>query len=191
VTFSLVAAGHAASVSYRLDRGLRFFVVASEVVVVAADGGEMSLEAALSQWPPAFFTATLARLQGDQVSGAAPSESFAIDLIEEVEWSSHDVDPLTEKPVVGASQKSLFEWLDARLRSTTAEVLFNDDGAGEAADFVALTHVVGRGTQVDLYHCKAAEKRPIPGKRVTDLYEVIGQAIKCVKMTIPAFAATR
>lgn len=187
ITFSVIGAGREVPASYRLDRGPRFFrVTAVDALTVVIDGAERSIEDALNEWPPSFFTATMARLQADQLSGAPPAERFDASLIEEVDWTSERVDPLREKPSSPSPshERSLFEWLEARLQRTSADVIFNDDDAGEAADLIALTKVPGAGTHVDLYHCKAAERRPVPGKRVKDLYEVVGQATKSVKMTL-------
>jgi hypothetical protein len=57
-----------------------------------------------------------------------------------------------------------------------------DDGSGELADFISLD-LDEDETRVRLYHCKGAGG-PAPGQRVGDLYEVVGQAIKCVPWTL-------
>ena len=94
------------------------------------------------------------------------------------------MDPSLEKPTPTRDGRSLFEWLEARVTQTAANVIFNDDASGEAADLVVLTQLAGGRTAVDLYHCKAAKALPVPGKRVQDLYEVVGQAVKCAKFTM-------
>jgi hypothetical protein len=58
------------------------------------------------------------------------------------------------------------------------DVVFDDDAAGEAADVVALRLEADR-LLVRLYHCKFS-KEPTAGKRVKDLYEVCGQAQRCI-----------
>jgi hypothetical protein len=58
------------------------------------------------------------------------------------------------------------------------DVIFDGDGKGEVADIVALRRTVDE-VAVGLWHCKysGGEK---PGARISDLYEVCGQAQKSV-----------
>lgn len=60
---------------------------------------------------------------------------------------------------------------------------FDDDSAGEAADVVAIrltgSDDAPRGIEVHFYHCKFSHGDR-PGSRVSDLYEVCGQAQKSI-----------
>ncbi len=60
------------------------------------------------------------------------------------------------------------------------DIIFDDDGAGEIADLVAIRdapdHIV-----VDLYHCKYCGSGQRPGARVDDAYVVAGQASRSAK----------
>jgi superfamily II DNA or RNA helicase len=57
--------------------------------------------------------------------------------------------------------------------------VFDDDGSGEAADIIALYEL--RDTLlVRLYHCKYSSAQK-PGRRIEDIYELCGQAVKSVK----------
>ncbi|MFP3492933.1 DEAD/DEAH box helicase family protein [Pseudomonas sp. SIMBA_059] len=61
--------------------------------------------------------------------------------------------------------------------------IFNDDGAGEIADLVAIKESKD-AIFVDLYHCKYCPQKDgeaRPGARVNDVYEVCGQASRSVK----------
>jgi len=58
------------------------------------------------------------------------------------------------------------------------DVIFDDDSAGESADVVALKLLDDR-IQVHLFHCKFA-KAEEAGERVSELYEVCGQAQKSI-----------
>jgi hypothetical protein len=184
---NFVIEGHARAIEigYRLDR-FKWFDVAEpygEILCREPDGQEMSLADFLHEYPPSFFTADLRRLEGDDLSPPPnPDDVFDVRNIETIAWGDHGVDPLREKPDGSKKQLSLFEWLQKRLESSSAVVIFNDDGSGEVADYVALLED-GAMTRVELYHCKAASKAPIPGDRVDDLYEVAGQAAKCVRIT--------
>ncbi|WAH97526.1 DEAD/DEAH box helicase [Arthrobacter sp. MMS18-M83] len=58
------------------------------------------------------------------------------------------------------------------------DVVIDDDGSGEIADVVAM-RIDEHGLLVRLIHCKYAHSG-VPGARVSDLYEVCGQAQKSV-----------
>jgi hypothetical protein len=149
----------------------------------ADSGASCSLVQMLREHPPEFFTTSLERIDGDLISGAPknPDDVFDVRNIEAVDWRQEGVNPLLEKPPA-KNGKSLFEWLQTRLVGSPASVVYNDDGPGEAADFIAVgTRDSGR-TVVSMYHCKAAKNYPVPGQRVEDLYEVVGQAVKCLRL---------
>jgi len=58
-------------------------------------------------------------------------------------------------------------------------IIFDDDGKGEIADIVAIEEAEHK-IIVSLFHCKYSESET-PGKRITDLYELCGQAEKSIK----------
>ncbi len=60
------------------------------------------------------------------------------------------------------------------------DVIFNDDGAGEIADLVAIREAPDH-IAVDLYHCKYCGSGQRPGARVDDAYVVAGQASRSAK----------
>jgi superfamily II DNA or RNA helicase len=179
---------------FRIDRPRWFEAKDSQAAAVRyvdgmGDAGGTLLDL-LHDSPPAFFSATLARLDGD-VLAPAPVAYMPFDpaRIETIDWAAAKVDPLVEKGQGGA-QRSLFEWLEERLVAGAADVIFNDDDTGEIADFVALYARGAGATLVELYHCKAAGGRPVPGKRVEDVYEVAGQAIKSLRIMRPGALRT-
>ncbi|MEV6357283.1 hypothetical protein [Streptomyces hydrogenans] len=59
------------------------------------------------------------------------------------------------------------------------DILLDDDGAGEVADLVGIT-ANDTDITVTLVHCKYSSE-PSPGTRVSDLYEVCGQAARGAK----------
>lgn len=134
----------------------------------------------LNSQPPTFYLADLSQVRGDHLSAApeAPTDAMALQ-IESVDWHAEGVDPLVEKPAAGATLLSLFEYVEKRaLQVDNVDVLFADDGANEIADYVAVRAAATR-VAVQLIHCKASSTDPVPGDRVEDLYEVLGQAVKC------------
>lgn len=184
VQFVIEGHGESLSVGYRLDRGRWFEATGRRAkwTCLSTSGLEEPLVDVLHERPPSFFTATLARLEGASLSGEPELDGdFDTAAIEVVDWGADGVDPELEKPSAG--RRSIFEWVEDRLRASSPVVLFNDDGAGEAADYVALFKDGDGRTRAEFYHCKAATGRPIPGNRVKDVYEVAGQAVKCVRLT--------
>jgi len=65
------------------------------------------------------------------------------------------------------------------LRKRNFTVLFDDDDSGEAADIIGIMEHES-SVDVELYHCKYSSETS-PGARITDLYEVCGQAQKSVR----------
>lgn len=60
------------------------------------------------------------------------------------------------------------------------DVIFDDDGAGEVADLVAIREAPDH-IEVHLYHCKYCKSGDTPGARVDDVYVVAGQASRSVR----------
>ncbi|BAJ25867.1 MULTISPECIES: DEAD/DEAH box helicase family protein [Kitasatospora] len=70
--------------------------------------------------------------------------------------------------------------MSAHLRASSAfDVLIDDDGPGEAADLVGLRVVDNKYLDITLVHCKYT--KAAAGRRVKDLYEVCGQAVRSAK----------
>lgn len=64
------------------------------------------------------------------------------------------------------------------LMSQDYDIIFDDDGSGEIGDVLAIRDKES-SIEVEIYHCKYSSETK-PGGRVNDLYEVCGQAQKCV-----------
>lgn len=165
--------------------GVRLYAMHGEgsATVVSVDGGrETPVAEFLSEHPFGFFSSDLARVEGNALVPRPESEElFDPGSIEVMAWETVGVDPLREKPDAQGAGMSLFEWLEARLVSSDASVVFNDDGAGELADYIAVRQRDAGRAEVELYHCKAASGTPVPGDRVEDVYEVVGQAVKSAR----------
>ena len=57
------------------------------------------------------------------------------------------------------------------------DVVYWDHGSGEADDFVTFAKRADGGADVRFFHCKSSSGAN-PGNRVSDVYEVCGQAVK-------------
>ena len=150
--------------------------------------GDDLFVAFLNAHPPTLFLNDLSTVVGDNLSRAPGGNVLAIrGQIEAVDWAAAGINPHEEKPVGRGCKKakSLFEYVESRLKSERVNVLFFDDSSNEVADYVAVRSQ-GERHLVQLFHCKAArgpkppaKTAPVPNDRVDDLFEVLGQSIKC------------
>jgi len=131
-----------------------------------------------TEYPPAIWFADGSSLEGCEYVElpASTLQPFPIEKLTILDWTGVDI----TKESQGASRKAgtvqhrLIEHLQ---KDITYDVIFDDDGSGEAADVVAI-QVLTEGERstinVELYHCKYAGGAP--GARINDLYVVCGQA---------------
>lgn len=151
----------------------------NETEVIVDEQG-MTLEDYMNYFPPVFFTADFANFQGGNffaatISGAQP---FDLQRFEAVDWANAGVDIEHEFGNPTAQGRSIHEYLCERLVASNALIVFYDHGSGEAADFLSCSETNDE-KRISLYHCKASSG-DVPGRRLNDAYEVVGQAIKCI-----------
>ena len=141
------------------------------------------LESYFNTDPPVIWFVDGSALEGNQyVPLRTPQPPYSAETI--VAWSWTGVDITNESQ--GEDRKA--DTIQAKVIKTLSDdasyvVIFDDDGAGEAADVVAI-RIVGSfekptKMEVEFYHCKYSH-RPEAGHRVADLYEVCGQAQKSI-----------
>lgn len=157
-------------------------------MVVHRGNEDITITEYLNEEAPSFYCSDLSAIEGQSLYPAPGNlEPFNNDAFETVDWQGAGVDITREKDR-SQSGRSLFNWLQERLLTSGASVVFCDDGAGEMADFIAI-HETDAGPRVKLFHCKASGG-PRPGNRVDDLYVVCGQALKsCVWIRPEQFLA--
>ncbi|MFE0116783.1 DEAD/DEAH box helicase [[Kitasatospora] papulosa] len=103
---------------------------------------------------------------------------YDVSLLTPLDWQGVDLSKESQR--AERRTDSIQYFMSAHLQATGSfDVLLDDDGAGEAADLVGLK-VDGRYLDVTLVHCKYSSK-PTPGRRLEDLYEVCGQAMRGAK----------
>lgn len=157
--------------------------VGSSATIADATGRhDEPLLAFLNEHPPTLYLEDLSVVAGDTRSVAPAIDGSIIEAqIEGVDWEAAGVDPCLEKPPKRGTKKrkkSLFEYVEERAEQEAASVVFADDGSNEIADYVVV-HEETKRIRVQLVHCKAAASAKVPADRVGDLYEVVGQAVKC------------
>jgi superfamily II DNA or RNA helicase len=97
------------------------------------------------------------------------------DVRSDVDWSMSDITHETKQ--VG-EKLSVQESFLQHMMGGSWDLIIVDDGSNEVADLVGIEVREG-DLALQLVHCKASSKKD-PGSRVEDLYEVCGQAMKCV-----------
>lgn len=100
------------------------------------------------------------------------------DQLYSLDWSNTDITQESQKKERRADsiQYKIIEELKTQEKYS---IIFDDDGKGEIADIVAIEEAEQK-IIVSLFHCKFSESKT-PGKRISDLYEVCGQAEKSIK----------
>jgi superfamily II DNA or RNA helicase len=100
-----------------------------------------------------------------------------------LEWDWTGIDLKKESQGEEKAADSIQAKVIQTLKHMNYNMIIDDDGKGEAADVVTIK-LVGNADapssiDVEFYHCKYSQK-PTPGRRIEDLYEVCGQALKSI-----------
>lgn len=147
-----------------------------KIKVEGLKANPITLEQFFQENPPTMFL-----LNGCTISGCVytdygecdiqdiPNEQIEALLWENVNYSIESYYKKEEK-----RPNSIQEYMMKRLVQEGAKVVFNDDNAGESADIVAI-FLIDELLLFKLIHCKYSKE--ISGARLSDLYEVCGQAI--------------
>lgn len=104
---------------------------------------------------------------------------FDKEKIETWDWGALGVDIKKESQGKDKIQNSIQYKVIDHLKKDGFEIVFDDDSSGEIADVVAIKLVKER-ILIRLYHCKFSHDS-MPGQRISDLYEVCGQAQKSIQ----------
>ncbi len=105
------------------------------------------------------------------------STNFGIDSTDRIEALNWENVNYTIESLYKSSKKrdnSVQEYMMKRLVNQGARVVFNDDNSGESADIVAI-FLEEELIRFEMVHCKYSKASS--GARLSDLYEVCGQAI--------------
>lgn len=136
----------------------------------------------LDRHAPEFWFDDLATLTRNVLySPIDLDERVPTDTFKVVDWGSAGVDIEAEITAHRSGTISIQEYLKRQLAGQH-QVVFFDHDTGEAADFITLdtTSDPHRPIVMHLYHCKGSGEARA-GSRVGDMYEVLGQCIKCMR----------
>jgi len=133
--------------------------------------------------PPVIWFVNGASLEGNEyVPLKSTHPPYDPALITVWDWRDTNIRKESQGP------EKLAESVQARVirqlqQDASYAVIFDDDGKGELADVVAI-RLVGEGDfpdaiDLELYHCKYSHGDSA-GARIEDLYELCGQAQKCI-----------
>lgn len=159
--------------------GLQYTPLGSDAEV-SNRSGTTSLRAWLNAHKPTLFLAGDRMIMPDDrlLEPRYQLAPYDKSLVHVEEWT--DVDHRVESQGPERRSDSVQAYMARLLRQNDEfDVLIDDDGSGEAADLVGLRRE-DRDLVVTLVHCKYSSK-DTPGARLTDLYEVCGQATRSAK----------
>ena len=140
---------------------------------------------ALSEWfkedpPHIYFGNGDMLLDNELFPLPEPSDQtpYDLDKIESWDWTGTNIRKESQgiKKDPDSIQRRV---IDQRIAEGGFDVIYDDDGSGEVADIIAIKKD-GRTLSVELIHCKYSSEG-LPGARVGDLYEVLGQAQKSIR----------
>jgi superfamily II DNA or RNA helicase len=141
-------------------------------------------EAPLQEWinrnKPTLFLAGDKMITGEDRLLAPRQDLRPFDpgRLEVLSWQGVDI--RKESQTDARFPDSIQAYMSAYLQQTQAfDVLIDDDRAHEAADLVGV-RIDGDQLIVTLVHCKYSSE-PAPGGRLSDLYELCGQAVRGAK----------
>lgn len=121
---------------------------------------------------------TVAVVQENLMTVIAPKRDIELpsDRLKKVDWAIYGVNIKVESQGRVRIQYATIH----NLVDLTADIVFDDDGAGEIADIVTIKiNEEARKIKIHFYHCKYSSEAQ-PGARVSDLYEVCGQTEKSI-----------
>jgi len=187
VSFSLYANGNDQSVGDFILNvgGINGFTVTQvskpEAILKIGLSTEVLLAEFFSNYPPLIRFIDLSELDGNLI--LRPTNPIDLTLanerLEAWDWSNVDI---TKESIWkdGAAREDSIQWAVAeKYKAGGYSVVFDDDGAGEAADLVCFKEETDH-IKLALIHCKFSGSGSA-GKRVKDVVEVSSQAIRSAK----------
>lgn len=148
-------------------------------------GADTPLSDFLTAYPLTFYFSNGDTVRRGTLSpGGAKPITLPNRVLESYDWDGVDI----ESEVVGRDgRRSVQDRVQAALSETVGtEWVLRDDAAGEIADHIAVRQEAD-GLEVVFAHSKASSS-PMPGVRVKDLDEVLGQTLRSRRwMQDPAF----
>lgn len=148
----------------------------SKITVEGLKSNPVSLKQFFQENPPTIFLLNGCTIAGSIHTDYSESAILTIpeEQIETLNWEdvNYTIESLYKNGNV--RKNSIQEYMMKKLVYRGASVVFNDDNAGESADIVAIFRE-DELVRFEMIHCKYSKEQS--GTRLSDLYEVCGQAI--------------
>lgn len=169
VPFSVVLGGENGHSIIGLDE--------SKITVEGLKSNPVSLKQFFQENPPTMFLLNCSTIAGSIHTDYSKTDilTFPDNQIETLDWEGvkYKIESLYKNGE--KRDDSIQEYMMKQLVGRGATVVFNDDNAGESADIVAIFKE-DELIRFEMVHCKYS-KGEKAGARVSDLFEVCGQAI--------------
>jgi superfamily II DNA or RNA helicase len=150
--------------------------------VINGSNNSIDLLDYLTNNPITFQLTDLSTLtNGNELLMKSNKVTFDPNRLEIIKWEDYDTDISKEFKNPEAGKRHIHDVLCEILIESNPTILIYDHGSHEMADFIVLREY-DTYNQVELYHVKAADNKDT-GDRVSYLYEVCGQAVKCLIWT--------
>jgi len=161
------------------DDGFNFSTIKPIGLEIKLGKQRKKLREFFNEYPPRVKFIDQSTLEGNLlVRLTSTPPPFKQDCLLPQKWTNVDI----RKESQGVERKSdtiQYHVIQNLIASGNYCLIFDDDGAGEIADIIAIIDS-DQKLIFQFYHCKYAHGDK-PGARVSDLYEVCGQAEKSVK----------
>ncbi len=160
------------------DSGYEYKVIEGKEIEVITTKGKEKLSEWFEEYPPIITFDDGSKLENNLYMDIQNLDIplYSKDNILVYDWSNTDisVESQTYKRLSNSIQYNTIE----NLKREKYDIIFDDDGKGEIADIIAIKNENDK-VLVEFYHCKFSKSKN-PGKRLSDLYEVCGQAQRSV-----------
>ena len=159
------------------DRDYRFSTIGNEIASVSQGKKTVPIEDFFYSNSPMIWFVDGSSLEGNNYTELRKNfEPYPKEKIQTWNWGKVDIKKETQGIMKAAD--SIQYRVISELKKKNYDVIFDDDGSGEAADVVCI-QVDKKVITVEFYHCKFSQKAT-PGGRIDDLYTVCGQAQKSI-----------
>ncbi|WP_100401054.1 DEAD/DEAH box helicase [Bacillus sp. FJAT-44742] len=168
------------------ETSYNFKQIEGEELKVKSGNGTVKMTEYLYEYSPEISfiqnDGTITVVQENLKTVIKPKSDIALsqNSLNAINWNKFNVDIKSESQGRGRKTDSIQYATIHKIVDQRSDIIFDDDGAGEIADVVTVKiNTENKKVIFHLYHCKySAEK--LPGARVSDLYEVCGQAEKSI-----------
>jgi len=165
---------------YRLDlktANYKFIHVSGDKILLTLGNTLVYLEEFFDSNPPSIKFADGSMLEGNLLF-KLKKRILPFSLKKLLVWDWKEVNIQKESQGVEKKLYTIQYRVIQKLKSGNYDVIFDDDGKGEAADVITIKKGK-KEISVEFYHCKFSKEKT-PGNRLEDLYQVCGQAQKSI-----------